>query len=141
MRVSLKATLPPDAPASFSATAGPVRAALAWANPSDAAITKYQYRQSTDGSTWSPNWKNIPGSGAGTTSHTVTGLTAGARYIFQVRAVNAAVPGAETQPLSVTPTAAWAPAAPTDFSASRGDKSAILSWTAADDNGSPISKY
>ena len=56
--VSLKATLP-GAPTNFSATAGPVKAVLAWANPSDTTITKYQYRQSTDGSTWSPNWTDI----------------------------------------------------------------------------------
>ena len=138
VRVSLKATLP-GAPASFSATAGPVRAALAWTDPSDATITKYQYRQK-EGSGDFGNWKNILGSGATTTSHTVTGLTAGTSYIFQVRAVNAAGPGAETQPLSVTPEAA-APAAPTDFSATEGDASVILRWTAAADNGSPLTKY
>ena len=137
--VSLKATLP-GAPTNFSATAGPVKAVLAWANPSDTTITKYQYRQSTDGSTWSPNWKNIPNSGASTTSHTVTGLTVGTAYIFQVRAVNAAGPGAETQPLSVT-SVAGAPSAPPDFRATEGDESAILSWTAAAANGAAITKY
>ena len=42
--VSLKAT-PPDAPANFSAAGGNGEVALAWTNPSDTTITKYQYRQ------------------------------------------------------------------------------------------------
>ena len=41
------------------------------------------------------------GSGAGTTSHTVTGLTAGTEYTFEVRAVNGEGNGAEA---SVTAT-------------------------------------
>ncbi len=136
--VSLKA-LPPNAPGSFSATAGPLRAELAWTDPDDANITKYQYRQK-EGNGDFGNWTNITGSGATTTSHTVAGLTAGIAYTFQVRAVNAAGPGAVSETVPVTPLAA-APLAPPGFRATSGDGSAILYWGAADDNGSPITKY
>ena len=134
-------TGPPLAPTGFSATAGVLKAALAWANPSDTTITKYQYRQSADGgNNWSPDWTDIPLSDASTTSYEVTGLTGGTAYTFQVRAVNDAGPGAATDTVTVTPVAA-APLAPPDFSAIEGDESAALSWTAAADNGAPITKY
>ena len=131
---------PPLAPTGVSATAGVLEAALAWANPSDTTITKYQYRQSTDrGRTWSPDWTDIADSGATTTSHTVTGLTVGTTYTFQVRAVNAAGPGAGTYTqVTVTPAA---PAAPTEFRGGHLDEGAFLSWTVADDNGASIPGY
>ena len=136
-------TGPPLAPTGFSATAGVLKAALAWTNPSDDTITKYQYRQSADGgSNWSPDWTDIPLSDASTTSYEVTGLTAGTAYTLQVRAVNDAGPGAATDTVTVTVTpVAAAPLAPPDFSATEGDGSAILSWGAADDNGAAITKY
>ena len=68
---------------------------LSWDNPNNASITKYQYRQSTDsGKTWSPDWTNITASDKNTTSHTVTNLTNGIEYTFEVRAVNATGNGA-----------------------------------------------
>ena len=104
--LSLKATLP-EAPGSFSATPGNGKVDLAWANPSDANITKYQYRQSTDGgSNWDPDWKDITDSEASTSSYEVTGLTGGTEYTFQIRAVNAAGPGAATDTATATPAAA-----------------------------------
>ena len=134
-------TGPPLAPTGFSATAGPVKAALAWTNPSDTTITKYQYRQSADGgSNWSPDWTDIPLSDASTTSYEVTGLTGGTAYTFQLRAVNDAGPGAETDVVTVTPVAA-VPLAPPDFRVTEGDESAILSWGADDDNGAAITGY
>ena len=82
-------TLPtvPDAPTQVSATALIEGAALSWTAGSDngGTISGWKYRQKT--STWE-SWTPIPGSGANTTSHTVTGLTGGTAYTFQVRAVN-----------------------------------------------------
>ena len=47
--------------------------------------------------TWS-RWRDIAGSGATTTTHTVTDLTNGTEYRFRVRAVNVSGEGAVTRP-------------------------------------------
>ena len=57
---------------------------LSWDDPGNAAITGYEV--STDGGT---TYTAVTGSDATTTSHTETGLTAGTRYRFRVRALNA----------------------------------------------------
>ena len=127
--VTLKATVP-NKPASFSATPGPGKVDLAWDNPNDATITKYQYRQSADGgSSWSPDWKNISGSGATTVAHPVTGLASNTAYTFQIRAANVAAPGAATDSVTATPS----PAKPVGFTAEAGDGQVTLSWTKASD--------
>ena len=56
-----------------------------WANGSD--ITSYDVRY-TMGTSIGGTWTEIENSDASTTSHTVTGLTAGDVYTFQIRAVN-----------------------------------------------------
>ena len=81
------ATTSPAKPAGFTATPGGGQVTLSWTDPSDSTITKWQYRQKTTGNYG--NWINISGSGATTTSHTVTSLNNGTTYTFQVRAVNA----------------------------------------------------
>ena len=64
---------------------------LSWYHPCEATISRYQYRQSSDGgAAWSPDWTDIPGSDANTTFYDVSGLTIGETYTFQVRATNAA---------------------------------------------------
>ena len=88
----------PGAPASLTATPGNAQATLTWTPPASdggAAIIKYQYRVSSDsGSTWNPDWTDVPdGSDAGTDldderTLTVTNLINGTLYTFQVRAVN-----------------------------------------------------
>ena len=82
-------TVVPATPAGLAATGGAGQVTLRWNNPNDSSITKYQvtYRkQSESGAT---TWSDISGSGATTTSHTVTGLDNGVRYLFWLRAVNA----------------------------------------------------
>ena len=85
------------------------------------------------------NWTDIPGSGAATTSHTVSGLTNGTKYTFRIRAVNASGNGEASDSVDTTP--AGPPFAPADFTATGGDMSATLEWEAVDANGSPITKY
>ena len=85
----------PAAPTDLTATPESGRVSLAWTDPSDTAITGYQVRVSDDGGTiWNPDWTDIPGSGATTTSHTVTGLTNAAGYTFELRAVAGSTNGA-----------------------------------------------
>ena len=59
---------------------------LTWSNPSDSLITKYQIRQTGDGST--STWSDISGSSATTTKHEITGLENDVEYTFNVRAVS-----------------------------------------------------
>ncbi len=79
--------------------------------------------------------KSVTGSPLPATTK-VSGLTPGTTYTFKVRAVNGEGPGlysAASAP--VTPSAAIAPAAPTGVSADADTKSALVSWTAPDDDG------
>ena len=79
---------PPPAPPGLTATGGDTTIELGWTDPSDSTITKYQVRVSADGgTTWNPAWTDISGSGAGTTSHTLTGLTNDTAYTIELRAV------------------------------------------------------
>ena len=154
---------PPAAPTGLSATAGVQSVTLSWNNPSDSSITGYEYNVNhNDTSTgnlsgWGP-WTVIPGSGASTTSHTLTGLTPGREYRYHVRAVNSAGPGAgapNAAPWYVsaspsapkpkpTPTPTPAPkpnppAAPTGLTATPGNGSVTLSWN--DPSDASITRY
>ena len=82
-------TGPPDAPSTLRASLSGSSVSLSWDNPSDAAITKYQYRirtMSVDSDYGV--WTDIGGSSASTTGITIT-VTGSGRRNVQVRAVNA----------------------------------------------------
>ncbi len=83
------------------------RVVLSWTLGSDggAAVTRWQYAYKTTGDYGS--WTDIPNSGPNTTSHTVTGLTAGVAHQFKLRAWNSVGAGAESpESDAVTPLAA-----------------------------------
>ena len=72
----------PPRPTGFAAQVGDATLALSWNNPSDSAITKYQYRylgfkQASDGSIIFGllDWMDLPGSDASSTLHVFTGLS------------------------------------------------------------------
>jgi len=58
---------------------------LVWDNPKNGAITWYQYRQKAGSAPYGA-WTDISNSDKNTVKHTVTGLTNGTTYTFQVRA-------------------------------------------------------
>ena len=128
---SVTATLKPAKPV-VTAQGDDGQVTLSWPNPNDVSITGYQIKQDTG------DWAAIE-SDATTTSHTVTGLTNWTAYTFQLRAMQGAVEGDASDAVPATP--GVVPLAPTGFSATEGDESTILRWTAADDNGSPITGY
>ena len=125
----------PKAPPGFNAVRGNAQVALSWraADGRGAAIDRYDIRGAGSG------WTAVPGAGSARDT-TVTGLTNGTSYAFEVRAHNSAGDGAASSD-SATP--ATVPGAPTSLATSRGPESgkATISWEAAPDNGSPIKRY
>ena len=129
----------PAKPTGLSAAPGDAAVTLTWDNPGDASITKYLVKQGAEA------WAEISGSDAGTTSHTVRGLSNGTAYTFQIRAVNdhngddTDDPGPASDAVTVT---AGAPTAPASLMAAAGDTQVTLTWTApASNNGSPVTGY
>jgi len=127
----------PSAPLNISAAPGNGQVTLSWTAPASnggSAITSYQY--SSDGGN---TWTSVPGSGASTTSYTVTGLTNGTAYNFAVRAVNAAGSGAAAM-TAATPFTT--PSAPQSLTATPSDGQIALTWAApSSDGGSAITSY
>ena len=92
----------PDAPTNFSATARNAGVRLAWADPTDSSITRYEYRQAS-GDREFGSATPIPESDATTTSAPVGGLTNRVAYTFQIRAVNYYGAGDWSASLNATP--------------------------------------
>ena len=129
---------PPGAPSSVTATAGDGSVTLAWTDPGDSLITGYEYRVNHNDTTtgklsgWG-SWKSIAGSGAATTSHTISGLTNGKEYRFKLRAVNAAGKGVAaptSSPWYVAAMPAAPPAAPSNVAVDPDEGSLDITWDA-----------
>ena len=123
----------PDAPTGVSATAGDQSATVSWTAPSDegSPITGYTV---SDG-----HGHTCAGTDP-TDSCTVTDLTGGTPYTFTVTATNGDGTGAASAASnSVLPSSV--PDAPTGVSATAGNGSATITWTAPFDEESPITGY
>ena len=126
-------------PASLTAMAGDREVVLAWSAPANdggAPITGYEYRYSAGrtvprGTAWRSAGLNL--------ERTVTGLTNGRRYAFEVRALNRLGEGPAR---SATATPAGRPGTPESLMATAGDGEVVLIWSApVDDGGAPIMGY
>jgi fibronectin type 3 domain-containing protein len=115
--------LPPSPPTNLTATAGDTTATLQWT--AAAGATSYNvYRGTASGQ------ETLLQSGVTTTSFADTGLTDGTTYYYDLTSVNTVGEGARSSEVSVSPHF-LPPAPPTDLSATAGNTSATLQWTAA----------
>lgn len=128
----------PAAPRGLTATGRDRSISLGWDDPGDAGIVSYEVRvRDATGGEWR-RWRAVIDSSHTTTSHLLPNLTAGVRYLVQVRARNGAGASAPAE-ASATPTPLGAPAAPAGLTALGGDRSISVDW---DDPGdSSISSY
>jgi hypothetical protein len=131
----------PAAPTGVTATATKGSATVTWSAPAPGTspITSY---------TITPYIGVIPQAATTVTgvppatSATITGLTNGTAYTFTVTATNAVGTGPPSEMSNpVTPSAPTAPNAPTALTATPGNASATVTWTAPASNGSPITSY
>ncbi len=98
------------------------------------AVTGYQVRSEPDLRTCST------GTGGDTQSCTVSGLNNGTEYRFRVTAIGEQTSAAISAP-SVAVTPAVEPDAPTELTTEVTPAGLVVSWTAPDDGGSPITSY
>ena len=125
----------------FRADAGNAQVTLRWDNPEDSSITRYQYRQRvTSESAWDPDWTDIPGSGASTTSYTVGNLVNWTPYTFQIRAVRGNEPTATS---AATATPEGPPLAPRNLTAHGQDEGITAWWQTppAGEEPAPVTSY
>jgi large repetitive protein len=127
----------PATPAAPGATAGITSATITWTAPAanGSPITGYTLTPYLAGVAQTPQALS-----ASTTTTTLTGLTPNSSYTFTLTATNlygtSAVSPASTGVIPYT-----VPSAPTISTATAGDSSASLSWTAPSNGGSAITSY
>ena len=136
-------TSAPLAARSFQASAGSTTVRLSWGDPSpaDPTIAKWQIRQQAGANNYG-NWSDIAGSSGATRSHTVTGLTNGTQYGFQLRAVDRSGNiGAPSAGATATPTSVAAvPGQLGNFRAHARHGAVWLAWTKPP-AGDAVDKY
>ena len=76
----------PAQPRNLVSMSGEGHIFLSWDDPSDSAITRYQYRTSPYYRQKMSAWMDVPGSGAGTTWH-IFPVSNGTQHILQLRAL------------------------------------------------------
>ena len=116
-----------------AASAGDGEIALSWNDPADITLTGYQYRyRNPSDSGWNPDWTDMSGSGATTTSHTLSALTNNVLYTLEVRTLRGVTGGPSAR---ATQKPRGPIVAPANFAAASGqDRRATLSWDNSGDD-------
>lgn len=132
----------PGAPRYLSSTVGRERVTLSWWTPSsngNSPITDYVIEYSTDAGN---NWTTHVDAVSTATAAIVSPLTAGLSYVFRVRAVNLAGPGAASNTVVAVPLAFNPPSAVRNITTSPRLLGAYVYWsTPLDNGGGTITSY
>ena len=91
----------PEAPPDFKASPGDRQVTLTWGEAANGGdpITHYETRYRRSDRQWSDTWSQV-GGGAGARTRTISPLTNGQQYVFQVRAENGIGDGAAADTLA-----------------------------------------
>ncbi|MDR3647902.1 MAG: fibronectin type III domain-containing protein, partial [Acidimicrobiales bacterium] len=131
----------PGQPTNVTALPGNGSAQLGWNAPADggAPISSYTITPYVGSTAQTPvTVSNAPP----VSSANVSDLTPGVAYTFTVAATNSVGTGPPSAASnSVTPANLTQPAAPTNVTATAGNTTAAVTWTAPNDGGSPITSY
>lgn len=114
---------------------------LTWSAPALAggsAITDYSIQYRASGSSAWTTWAHAA---SATTSATITGLTNGTAYEFQVAAINASGSGSYSPTVAATPALPTVPSQVSGVVASPDAAGVALTWTAPASGGSTITDY
>ena len=128
----------PGAPVLRATPNGETQIDLSWDEPATngADITRYELQVSDDGSNWTDLESNY---GPSVRSHNHTGLSAGTKKYYQIRAYNSVGFG-PWRATSAT-TQAGVPDKPVLNAAADGETEIDLTWEEPEDNGASISRY
>ena len=133
----------PSAPTGLTATPGNDQVTLSWTAPANGGGCGFYAYEVFDGTT-SPPTTFVGYVGIfnpGTTTDTITGLTDGQVYYFDVETISLCLEtSAPSNVASATP-AVTVPDAPFITTATGGYEQVTLSWTTPNDGGSPITGY
>jgi len=104
------------------------RVVLTWTAPTGGTLAPTSYRVQYSVNTATPAWTILDPTGTTSTTATVSNLTNGTAYVFQVAALNGDVASAwSTSSAAATP---GTPDLPTDLAGTAGNAQVVLTWKA-----------